>query len=297
MLHLFFHSLKSIGIRSGEAMASRIPRELGLIGAWFLFPLVPVVLADFYYLASNWTGDDPREWGWSMWVVRLGPLLGYGFLAGATVDLPDDVEPTARGWRGLAARRSVWVAIGPWWGALVLSALWLGYGYFIGQFTALQTLSIQEPNWVKGTWPESVLAWIVAVQGWVLIALVLVTWAYGWLWPAWAALRRAARIGTVSRAFYRGLSVALAFVGSLFGSFWAVTSFWRSYFFDSRLVPLILAAACLAMTSGCATLTYGEVRRRELFHAMLVAWVLGLALMWRWWSRSRPGPPQGGASQ
>ena len=31
-------------------------------------------------------------------------------------------------------------------------------------------------------------------------------------------------------------------------------------------------------------LTYGEVRRRELFHAMFVAWVLGLALMWRWWS-------------
>jgi hypothetical protein len=31
------------------------------------------------------------------------------------------------------------------------------------------------------------------------------------------------------------------------------------------------------------TVTYGEVRRRELFHAMLVAWVLGLALMWRWW--------------
>ena len=25
-----------------------------------------------------------------------------------------------------------------------------------------------------------------------------------------------------------------------------------------------------------STITYGEVRRRELFHAMLVAWVLGL---------------------
>jgi hypothetical protein len=73
---------------------------------------------------------------------------------------------------------------------------------------------------------------------------------------------------------------------------------WRSYFFDPRVVPLILAAACLAMTTGCAsTVTYGEVRRRELFHAMLVAWVLGLALMWRWWSRSRPGRPPGGPTE
>ena len=46
--------------------------------------------------------------------------------------------------------------------------------------------------------------------------------------------------------------------------------------------------------TGCAsTITYGEVRRRELFHAMLVAWVLGLALMWRWWSRPRKGNPPG----
>ncbi len=37
--------------------------------------------------------------------------------------------------------------------------------------------------------------------------------------------------------------------------------------------------------------TYGEVRRRELFHAMLVAWVLGLALMWRWWARAGPDHP------
>jgi len=45
--------------------------------------------------------------------------------------------------------------------------------------------------------------------------------------------------------------------------------------------------------SGCAsTITYGELRRRELFHAMLIAWVLGLALMWRWWSRPRPGVPR-----
>jgi hypothetical protein len=28
---------------------------------------------------------------------------------------------------------------------------------------------------------------------------------------------------------------------------------------------------------------------------MLVAWVLGLALMWRWWGRERPGRSAGSA--
>ena len=102
-------------------MASRFPRELGLIVAWFVFPLVPVVLADCYYQTCNLNlfstltvGPDPREWGWFLWVVMLGPLLGYGFLAGATVDLPDDIAPTLRGWRRLIGQRSVWVGIGPW---------------------------------------------------------------------------------------------------------------------------------------------------------------------------------------
>jgi hypothetical protein len=92
------------------------------------------------------------------------------------------------------------------------------------------------------------------------------------------------------------LAVALAFVGSLFGSFWAATALWRTYFFDPRVVPVVIAAVALVGMSGCtSTITYGELRRRELFHAMLVAWVLGLALMWRWWSRTRPRPPQNGA--
>jgi len=117
---------------------------------------------------------------------------------------------------------------------------------------------------------------------------VLGTLAYGWLWPAWAALRRAARIGRWRSDLFRGLIMALAFVGSLFGSFWAATACLRSYFFDPRLVPMVAVAVGLALMSGCGgTITYGELRRRELFHAMLVAWVLGLALMWRWWSRAR----------
>ena len=64
-------------------------------------------------------------------------------------------------------------------------------------------------------------------------------------------------------------------------------------FLRSAVVPLVAIAVSLAVISGCgAPITYGEVRRRELFHAMLVAWVIGLALMWRWWSRRRPGPPR-----
>jgi hypothetical protein len=60
-------------------------------------------------------------------------------------------------------------------------------------------------------------------------------------------------------------------------------------------MPAILMALCLAVLSGCAApITYGEMRRRELFHAMLVAWMLGLAFLWRWWSRRRPGPPRPG---
>jgi hypothetical protein len=56
-------------------------------------------------------------------------------------------------------------------------------------------------------------------------------------------------------------------------------------------MPMLVLAVSLPMTCGCAApITYGEMRRRELFHAMLVAWVLGMALMWRWWSRRRGSP-------
>ena len=112
--------------------------------------------------------------------------------------------------------------------------------------------------------------------------------AFGWLWSHGSRSVAPSSIGRFNRALYRGLAVALAFIGSLFGSFWAATSWWRSYFFDNRF-PVLIAAIVLTMTSGCdSPITYGELRRRELFHAMLVAWVLGLALMWRWWGRRRP---------
>jgi hypothetical protein len=311
MLRLVCDWLVSVWIGKVHPMAIRFGRELGLIIAWLVFPLVPVVLADAYYqvcalnLTSNARfGPDPRDWGWFLWVLMLGPLAGYGFLAGATVDLPDDVGSRRTGWRGLGARRSVWVAIGPWWGFLIWISLFSCYGFLLNHFPSLGRLDLSE--WLKGTWFGPLVSrlleslqgtWFESILGWVLGAFAIVTFSYAWLWPARAALRRAAQVGRLSRAFYRGLSIALAFVGSLFGSFWAATSWWRSYFFDPRLMPLIVVAVGLAVTSGCtSTITYGEIRRRELFHAMLVSWVLGLALMWRWWSRRRPRPPNNGAS-
>jgi len=258
---------------------------------WLVFPLVPVVLGDIYYQICNLNpsstakfGPDPLDWGWIMWIVMLGPLVGYGFLAGATVDLPDDLDAPRQGWSGLLTRRSVWVAVGPWGGFIVLGLVFLAYRVLQNYVPSFPNLALPQ-SW-RGTWFETVLLWLCFV-------LLVVTLAYSWLWPAWAALRRAATIGRFRRALYRGLGVALAFVGSLFGSFWAATSWWRSYFFDSRF-PVLIAAIALLMTCGCdGPITYGELRRRELFHALLVAWVLGLALMWRWWSRRRPRTASG----
>jgi len=276
-------------------VAHRFRRELGLVLAWLVFPLVPVILEDFYYqicninlFSSTPTGPDPREWGWFLWIVMLGPLLGYGFLAGATVDIPDDLGPSCRGLRRLLSRRAVWVAIGPWCGFLFWCCVYFG-------ITAMAILI--PDNWnqnqnvqsqqLQGAWVET----MHMVLNWIIVVVVVGILSYGWLWPARAALRRAARIGRLRWVAYRGLLTAMGFVGSLFGSFWAATSLWRSYFFDPRIVPLVAVAVSLVVISGCGIpITYGEVRRRELFHAMLVAWVIGLALMWRWWSRPRRGP-------
>ncbi len=215
----------------------------------------------------------------------LGPLVGYGFLAGATMTLPDEDLAPGGGIRRLLGRRAVWVAIGPWWGAAVCFGLFMGLVYLERLFPGLSGRVPQIPASWKTTWAYWVVSWAA------LIAIVTI-WAYSWLWPARTALRRAASVGQWQGSLVRGAVMAGAFVGSLFGSFWAATALWRSYFFDPRIVRLLLVALGLAAISGCtSTITYGEVRRRELFHAMLVAWVLGLALMWRWWSRQRAGRP------
>ena len=262
-----------------------IPSGVGSALAWFAFPLAPALVGATYHQELNWSfggrgGPDPCDWGWSTWIILSGPLLGYGFLAGATIDLPDD--PGARGWRGWPARRSLWVAFGPWigflaWNAAIVAAQFVAWAY--------------PPSraWSTPPLPE---AWRGGWVGFLLIALLGIgPLAYGWLFVAWAAARRARRLGRVRRSLARGLAVAGGFVGSLFGTFWAITEAWRGYFFDPRIAPALVAASSLALLAGCAaTETVGEVRRRELFQAMLTAWLLGLALAWRWWSRSSPQP-------
>ncbi|GAC1475237.1 MAG: hypothetical protein NVSMB9_27270 [Isosphaeraceae bacterium] len=233
---------------------------------------------------------DPHDWGWFAWLTQLGPLLGFGYLAGATLDLPD--EPTShRGPRAWLRRRSVWVALGPWGGFVVWSALlWI----YLNVHPFLPTATTE---WIHELVPgaRASPSGFQTIVFWVLFVLVVTTLCYGWLLPAHAAHRRARRSGRAGRSFARGVKVALAFVGSLIGSFWAITEGWRDFFFDPRVVPALLAALTLGVLCGCnGTITYGEVRRRELFHALLLAWTFGLALLWLWWGRPRskpPGPP------
>jgi hypothetical protein len=255
--------------------------------AWLVFPLVPALLGSTYQQTFNrllvGEGPDPRQWGVLTWVLLAGPLAGYGFLAGATLDLPDD--SSRRGWRGWLARRSVWVGVGPWAGFLFCSAL---FYTLVFADTSMAWAFPAGRGWVD----RSISGWQQTSTGRLLggtLAIVVVgTLAFGWLLVAMAALLRARRTGRCRRAIGRGLAAALGFVGSLFGSFWAITEVWRAYFFDPRVVPIVVAATSLALTAGCSgTVTYGEVRRRELFQAILMAWLLGLALAWRWWSRPR----------
>jgi hypothetical protein len=259
---------------------------VGSVLAWFLFPMVPALLGSTCLQELNWTigrngGPDPRDWDWQTWIVLTGPLLGYGFLAGATLDLPDD--PNRRGIRGWLSKRSLWVAIGPWLGFLVFAVVDQAGQLVSGNVPRLREwrlysfqLSMQG-NWVA----------------WLLILAPLLAWtAYGWAFVAWAAVRRARRLDRLRQSLVRGLAVAIGFVGSLFGTFWTITEAWRGYFFDPRIMPTLIAVAALALMGGCAAPeTYGEVRRRELFQSMLMAWLLGLAFAWRWWSRSRSKPP------
>jgi hypothetical protein len=266
-------------------MGGSYGKELRVALARLVFPVVPALLEDTYYQCMNLAsfaryGPDPRDWDGFRWLKLAGPLLGFGFLAGATLDLPDD--PSRRGVRGWLARRSLWVAFGPWLGGYGLIALWLvisGVNTLLNGRVRQWLIARFEP-W-QGTWASEALPWVVYTM-----------LSYGWLIVAIVALRRAGRLGRWGRALRRGVGLAPAFTGSLFGSFWAITEVWRSYFFDPRVVSMILAALSLGVLSGCATtVTVGEVRCRDLFHAMLMAWMLGLAIAWRWWSRPRSGPP------
>jgi hypothetical protein len=207
-------------------------------------------------------------------------LLGFGFLAGATLDLPDPL-PRPRGWRGWLSRRSLWVAVGPWTGpawAAGIAAAWV-----YGPASLLAERFDGPPDTLRGTW-------VAAALGWAFLVGLIGVLGYAWVLPAWAVLRRAreAGPGRAWTAITRGVAVAAAFVGSLFGTFWAITEGARGFFFDPKVFPVVVAALGLVALEGCAsTVTYGEVRRRELFRALLLAWVFGLALTWLWWSRPR----------
>jgi hypothetical protein len=274
-----------IGRRGGALWAALV---------WLAFPAVPVVLENVYnglQLSFPYAGPlspDPRDWNWVTWVVEIGPLVGFGFLAGATLGLPDEPAPPGRRrFRGWLSKRSVWVAVGPWSGFLVLSALYWTIT------TAIAHLPESPPPSTPAPAATATKTWIAEALGWTVVVLVVATLGYGWLVAAWAAVRRGRRVGRAWESTRRGLGVALAFVGSLFGGFWAVTEGFREFFFDTRVVPVLLVALSIGvlMLSGCASpLTYGEVRRRELFHAMLLAWTFGLALLWLWWSRPRKPP-------
>ncbi len=256
---------------------------------WLIFPLVPALLATTYHQTCNIVGPDPREWDWVLWVILPGPLCGFGFLAGATAGLPD--EPDRGGLGAWLSRRAGWVAFGPWIGFL----FWAGVYWIVAGMDRLADFAF--PGWDRGSgigWPRlDPAGWAAWAIHWPVGVIFFGSLAYGWLIPARAAIRRAERAGRRREAVRRGLATMVGFVGSLFGSFWAVTEAWRDYFFDPRVMPITIAALSLALLSGCGnTLTAGEVHRRELFNAMLMAWVLGLALAWRWWSRPRSRPPE-----
>lgn len=256
--------------------------------AWLIFPLVPTLAGTLSYEVLNISffersGPDPYDWDWSKWLLLTGPLLGYGFLAGMTLGLPDD--PSRRGIRGWPARRSLWVGVGPWIGFLSAAAV-----FYAGSLVAsgVSRAFPEGLGWTGVSFPQWLSEWLGWIAQWALGAWL----AYGWLVVARAAIGRARRLDRLGQSIARGLIASIGFVGSLFGSFWAITASWRSYFFDARIVPFLVASAGLLMMSGCGgTITYGEVRRRELFGAMLTAWLLGLALAWRWWSRPRSKPP------
>lgn len=254
---------------------------LGPAIVWFVFPLVPAFLGRTYHEAFG--SNDPHQWDWLVWLIAAGPLVGYGFLAGATIGLADDPDRRVpRSWLG---RRALWVGVGPWAGYLALASLYYLWQWTVGFFDwawpASRAWNNPFPDDTSETWWGGIAWWVAWVGG-------LGTFAYGWLLVAVVALRRARRAGRFRQALGRGLVGALTFVGSLFGSFWAITAYWRSYFFDPRVVPLLVATVGLALMGGCtSTMTYGEMRRGELYRALLMAWLVGLALVWRWWSRPR----------
>ena len=247
-------------------------------------------ISNLRFRNSASAGPDPHVWSWFNWVIMLGPLLGYGFLAGATLRVPDDPGRAPPAFARLLARRAVWVAIGPWWGAIVC----VGRVFCAGARSKAFSRHAVAPAAAQS---------VGRYRGWHGPFLDLL--AFTWLLIVWPVSGLMAGSGRQLRRWGGRRESGNGKQRSFAASSWP----WRlSARFSAasgrrppcgEVISLMLAscrwcllAVSLAVISGCAgRITYGEMRRRELFHAMLVAWVLGLALMWRWWSRSRRQHP------
>jgi hypothetical protein len=246
--------------------------------AWLMFPLVPTCLGMTYYQTLNrlpnlFQTSDPRGWDRLDWILQLGPLLGFGFLAGATSILPETALPNRGRFRRWFAQRWLIVSVAPWSGFLTWAFI-VESAELSRRFDGPTISNLAKPEWLR----------VVFGYGFVIPTL-----AYAWVIAGITITRRAMREGLLRRSLIRGLITSVAFVGSLFGSFWAATSAWRSYFFDPTVAPLLfISGIALVSASGCAsTTTLGEVRRHELFDALLPGWLIGMALIWRWSSRRK----------
>ena len=235
-------------------MAHRYRRELGLVIGWLVFPLVPVILENFYYQACNINlfspspnGPDPREWDWGLWIIMLGPLLGYGFLAGATVDIPDDLGPSCRGLRRLLHDgRCGWrsdLGAASSSGAVCISGHRTGEpgSGQVGTLNPNPNQNVPSPG-SQGTWVGAVWTWAGTVVGWIILGAG--SGRDSGLWLAVADAGRPSASGA-DRPVEVGLWTAVCsprtdldrlalrqFLGGTSPS-------WRSYLLSPRIVPLV----------------------------------------------------------
>ena len=197
---------------------------------WLAFPVIPLLAEDTYHnlltfesLSTQYGGPDPFDWDWIKWLLALGPLIGYGFLAGTTWGIEDG---EVKGWWSVWSRRAIWVGLGPWLGLWILmaTAMTLGIAVRILAACGFDPHGPSAPSWPFGPKVNEAL---------VVVACVAVS--LGWLPIARAALRRARMSGRIRSAWRTGLILAAAFLATLFGCYWCVTSFWGDYFFDATI--------------------------------------------------------------
>ena len=186
----------------------------------------------------------------------LGPLLGYSFLAGVTADIPDDFGPSVRGsppsvpTRGMGGDR-----------ALVRLSV-LGRGFFrtlAGEPDSRKSDLVAGKSDSRKSEKESPCAGVMegGLDGNRLLVgfgagsgrdsgLCLGCGRRGR--PSACGADRPVASGSGPRLAHRADLYRLAlrqFLGH------RLTSIWRSYFFDPRIVPLVAVAISLVVLSGC----------------------------------------------